>query len=452
MDASWLWIPLFACLILTGIHAWLGIHVLSRGVIFVDLALAQIAALGAIVALAIGLEPGTGGSYFFALSFTMFGAAVLSLSRSHKGNIPQEAIIGIVYAVASAAGVVITSRVADVHGVEKIRAILVGRSIVWVSLSTVLRTAAVYAGIAVLHWIFHKQFLLISQREEEARERGMNLVLWDFLFYGSFGVVITSSVQIAGVLLVFCFLIVPGVLGAMWSARIPIRLIIGWTTGLCASFVGLLLSYDLPSGPVIVVVFGALLLCSTIAHRIVFADHRGRAVGQILMVAGASALMAVAILAPPWARWLGTPDGHAHAVHSVPAATTVAEIRTALSSQDPLVRERALARFASHPDDSLLPTLFAAFQRETDPDLKIHMAEAGLRRHAGQFLAPLVAFLDEVESPFYFAEGLHVISRFTAFDSTDPPAPEARAALRAWWKRNGSMLRWNETEHRFVPR
>ena len=452
MDTSWLWLPLFACLILTGIHAWLGIHVLSRGVIFVDLALAQIAALGAIIALAIGLEPGTGGSYFFALSFTMFGAGVLSLSRSRKGNIPQEAIIGIVYAVASAAGVVITSRVADVHGVEKIQAILVGRSIVWVSWATVIKTAVVYAGIAVLHWIFHKQFLLISQHEDEARERGMNLVLWDFLFYGSFGVVITSSVQIAGVLLVFCFLIVPGVLGAMWSTRIPVRLMIGWTTGLCASFIGLLLSYDLPSGPVIVVVFGALLLGSTVVRRIVFAEHRGRAVGQILSIVAGTGVLLLAILVPPWARLLGHGDHRAHAEERLHQANAVAEVRAGLSSQDPLVREKALARFNSHPQDSLLPTLFAAFQRETDPDLKIHMAEAGLRRHGEKFLPPLVGFLDGVESPFYFAEGMHLIARFTELHVPDPAAPDAHDQLRDWWSRTQGKLHWDETRHRFVSR
>lgn len=452
MDLSWIWLPLFACLILTGIHAWLGIHVLSRGVIFVDLALAQIAALGAMVALAIGLEPGTSGSYFFALAFTMMGALVLSLSRSRKGNIPQEAVIGIVYAVASAAGVVITSRVADVHGVEKIQAILLGRSIVWVSQAIVVKTAIVYAAIALLHWIFHKQFLLISQHEDEARERGMNLVLWDFLFYGSFGVVITSSVQIAGVLLVFCFLIVPGVMGAMWSHRIPIRLIIGWSTGLAASFLGLLLSYELPSGPVIVVVFGGLLLLSAAVHRIWFAENRSRATWQVLQIAGLAGLLLVAILLPPWAQWLSGPVEHGTARIEVPHDGEGMDVAKALGSPDPLEREKALAHISSHPDKTLLPTLFEAFQRESDPDLKIHMAEEGLRLHGDAFLPALVRFVIQMETPFYLEEGLHLISRYTQFQPSDPTDPSTRDALRQWWKRNEGKLRWDESQHRFVPR
>lgn len=452
MDLSWIWLPLFACLILTGIHAWLGIHVLSRGVIFVDLALAQIAALGAMVGLAIGLEPGTSGSYFFALAFTMMGALVLSLSRSRKGHIPQEAIIGIVYAVASAAGVVITSRVADVHGVEKIQAILLGRSIVWVSSAIVVKTAIVYAAIALLHWIFHKQFLLISQHEDQARERGMNLVLWDFLFYGSFGVVITSSVQIAGVLLVFCFLIVPGVMGAMWSRRIPIRLIIGWSTGLAASFIGLLLSYDLPSGPVIVVIFGGLLLMSAAVHRIWFAENRARASWQVLQIAGMAGLLVAAILLPPWATWLAGPVEHGTARIEIPDEQGGIDVAKGLASQDPLEREKALAHFSSHPDRAKLSILFAAFQRESDPDLKIHMAEEGLRLHGDAFLPALVRFVSQVESPFYLEEGVHLISRYTRFDPANRTDASARDALRRWWKRSEGKLRWDEAQHRFVPR
>src|SRR5436305_14490085 len=203
--------PFIASLILTGIHAYLGVHVVERGVIFVDLSLAQIAALGTTIAVLYGLDPHGRGAYFVSLAFTFIGAAVFSTIRGHRARIPQEAVIGICYAVASAAAIVAMSKSAE--QTEHLKEMLVG-NILSVSWHDVIKTAVLYGAVGLFHYIFRHNFLAISMSHEKAEAQGISVRFWDFLFYSSFGFVVTSSVAIAGVLLVFCYLIVPSV-GAM---------------------------------------------------------------------------------------------------------------------------------------------------------------------------------------------------------------------------------------------
>ena len=157
--------PSLACLVLTGIHAYLGLHVVERGVIFVDLSLAQVASLGATVALLAGLDLHGPGAYFFSLGFTLFGAALFALTRTRTGRIPQEAVIGIVYAVSAAAAIVIMDRLPE--GAEHIKHILVG-NLLAVSPREVGKMAALYSGIGLLHWFWRKPFLEISTDPEAA--------------------------------------------------------------------------------------------------------------------------------------------------------------------------------------------------------------------------------------------------------------------------------------------
>lgn len=259
--------PFAACLVLVGIHAYLGIHVLARGVIFVDLALAQIAALGAAVGTLLGLEFGSNGSYAVALAFTFLGAGVFALTRTREHRVPQEATIGIAYAVASAATVLVMDR--SPHGTEHVKDLLVG-SILWVTWGKVLLTAALYAAIGVFHWLARRQFFAISYGSSSGVESQPNVRLWDFLFYVSFGFVVTSSVQIAGVLLVFCFLIVPAVAAALWATEWKPRLIIGWIFGTVVSVAGCAVSYvwDLPTGATVVVAFGAAVILLALVRRL----------------------------------------------------------------------------------------------------------------------------------------------------------------------------------------
>ena len=261
--------PFMASLILTGIHAYLGVHVVERGVIFVDLALAQIAALGATVAILIGMDPHGRSAYFLSLAFTFLGAAIFSLARTRRGHIPQEAFIGIAYAVASAAAIVAMSKATG--ETEHLKDMLVG-NILAVSKPEVGKTAILYGVVGLFHYIFRKKFLLISTNPAGAEAKGMSIRFWDFLFYASFGFVVTSSVSIAGVLLVFCYLIVPSVGAMLFADRVGPRLAIGWTMGTLVSALGVYFSVllDLPTGATIVCTFGAVLILMFIIYLLFF--------------------------------------------------------------------------------------------------------------------------------------------------------------------------------------
>src|SRR2546427_13062321 len=265
--------PFLASLILTGIHAYLGVHVVERGVIFVDLALAQIAALGATTAILIGMDPHGGGAYWLSLGFTFVGAGIFALARTRRGHIPQEAFIGIAYAVASAAAILAMSKATG--ETEHLKDMLVG-NILAVSMHDVVKTAILYGAIGLFHYIFRKNFLLISTNPGAAEAKGLNVRLWDFLFYASFGFVVTSSVAIAGVLLVFCYLVVPSVGAMLFADRIGTRLAIGWTMGTVVSALGCYFSvlFDTPTGATIVCTFGAVLVCMARAKSLFFKVRR----------------------------------------------------------------------------------------------------------------------------------------------------------------------------------
>jgi zinc/manganese transport system permease protein len=270
---AFLILPFIASLILTGIHAYLGVHVVERGVIFVDLALAQIAALGATVAVVVSMDPHGRFAYWISLGFTFLGAAIFALARSRRGHIPQEAFIGIAYAVASATAILLMSKATG--ETEHLKDMLVG-NILAVSKQEVIKTAVLYAAVGLFHFIFRKKFLLISMNYEKAEALGLNVRFWDFLFYASFGFVVTSSVAIAGVLLVFCYLIVPSVGAMLFADRIGPRLAIGWTMGTIVSALGCWFSVqlDTPTGATIVVTFGAVLVFMFLAHLVL--HHRNR--------------------------------------------------------------------------------------------------------------------------------------------------------------------------------
>ena len=267
--------PFVISLVLTGIHAYLGVHVVERGVIFVDLALAQIAALGATVAILIEVNPHGSGSYWVSLGFTFLGAAIFALVRMRRAHIPQEAFIGIAYAVASAAAILVTSKA--IGETEHLKHMLVG-NILAVSWPEVGHTALLYGAVGLFHYIFRKNFLLISMNPAAAEAKGVSIRLWDFLFYASFGFVVTTAVAIAGVLLVFCYLIVPSVGAMLFADRIGPRLAIGWTMGTVVSGLGVYLSLvlDLPTGATIVCTFGGVLVLMFLLHFVLYHRQTGR--------------------------------------------------------------------------------------------------------------------------------------------------------------------------------
>ena len=254
-----MWMPFLMCLVLTGIHAYLGFHVIAREVVFVDIALAQIAALGATAAFLFGYDLDTWESYGFGVGFTILGAMVLALTRSKRRQVSQEAVIGVVYAFSSAGAVLLADR--SPHGAEHLRGMLVG-SILSVSGREVLKVAVLYSVIGIFHWLCRRAFFMISTDPGLADREGWRVRWWDFLFYASFGVVVTSSVRIAGVLLVFSYLIVPALAGIMLATHVGARLLIGWAFGTVVSVIAMVASaaLDLPTGATVVCAFGLTLL------------------------------------------------------------------------------------------------------------------------------------------------------------------------------------------------
>jgi zinc/manganese transport system permease protein len=285
-----LWAPFLMCLVLTGIHAYLGVHVLAREVVFVDIAMAQIAALGATAAFLLGHELDTWPSYFAGLAATLVGAAVLALTRSRRRHVSQEAVIGIVYAVSAAGAILLADRAP--HGAEQVRTMIVG-NLLAVRPHAVAQVAVLYAAVGLLHWLCRRPFFLISTDPAAAFEQGWRVRAWDLLFYASFGVVVTSSVRIAGVLLVFSYLIVPALAGVLLGGSLPARLAIGWGFGALVSVIGMIASaaLDLPTGAAVVCAFGATLVVFWVATRGAL-WRRGRAgllVLAVLLLAGCAA-------------------------------------------------------------------------------------------------------------------------------------------------------------------
>jgi zinc/manganese transport system permease protein len=262
--------PFVACMVLVAMLSYLGLHVIAREVIFVDLSLAQMAALGGLVALLLHEAPDSITPYLFALAATAVGAFLFALTRTSgdKGRVPQEAFIGIVYVVASAAAILVANKVPG--GGEAIEKTLTG-SILWVTWPTIARLALAYAVLGLFHYVLRQKFLTISFHPEEADRQGWKIRWWDFWFYLSFGVVITLAVPVAGVLMVFTFLVVPAAVAFLFTRDMRRLAYISWGSGALASIIGLWLSLagDLPTGPLIVCMYGVVLVGAIALRRLV---------------------------------------------------------------------------------------------------------------------------------------------------------------------------------------
>jgi zinc/manganese transport system permease protein len=257
--------PIVACVSLPWLLVYLGLHVVQRGIIFIDIAMAQMASLGICLAVLLHLDLGGWAAFAIALGFTVLGAAIFSVTGKRTSQIPQEAVIGIAYVVAAAAAVLLLSRAAE--GDEQIKQMLIG-NILLVTPLEVGKCFALFVAVGILHFLLRKNFLLVSFDRDGAYEKGLRVRWWDFLFYAAFGLVVTSFVRIAGVLLVFSYLIVPAVCGINLASRVGTRLLIGWLIALVGGIAGLFFSFwgDLPSGAAIVCTFGALLVIISVVR------------------------------------------------------------------------------------------------------------------------------------------------------------------------------------------
>jgi zinc/manganese transport system permease protein len=285
-------LPLTACVAFVLIHAYFGVHVLRRRIVFADLALAQLSALGATLAFANGHAPASVAGFAYALAFTMVGAALLSLARPLAKSMSQEAFVGILYVVASAATVLVIDR--SPQGAEHVKQMLIG-SILMVDGGDVARLAVLYAIIGVLHWLARDRMLALSNAATVSPQASPSVLAWDFLFYASFGVVVTSSVMTAGVLVVFSFLIVPAVIGTLFGRTLAIILAIAWVAGMVASAAGVALAYalDLPTGAAIVTALGGALALAGMVKALCTGANRRSHQRLSLRVGSACALVLV---------------------------------------------------------------------------------------------------------------------------------------------------------------
>jgi len=267
-------LPLLACLLLVLILPALGRHVLARGVIFVDLALAQIAALGQSVAFLLGADPHDPSTYYWSFGFTLLGAALFSFLWDREHSVLQEAFIGISFAVATAATLLLLSNAP--HGAEHVSGTLSGEALGWVTWKDVAIMATLFAIVGTFLFTNRRKLLLCSEDPKKAKQSGLSVRKWDFLFYAAFGLVVTSSVKVSGVLAVFSFLIVPVVCSTLLGRRGPAQLYWAWAIGLVISVLGSVLSYarDWPMGATIVCLFGLMVVIVSLSVRMKYVDEK----------------------------------------------------------------------------------------------------------------------------------------------------------------------------------
>ncbi|HTV19012.1 MAG TPA: iron chelate uptake ABC transporter family permease subunit, partial [Polyangiaceae bacterium] len=386
----WWLLPSAAALILVATHTYLGLHVVSRNVFFVDLALAQVAALGSTVAFLYGFDTGDSVTYYVSLLFAVGGAWFFSVARLPDNRVPEEAIIGLTFAVASAAAILLSAE--NPHGAEHLRDMMAG-SILVVSPQEVGQAALLYGLIGVFHWVFRRQLLSVSIDRDAAARQGLRVRWWDFSFYLSFAVVITSSVRIAGVLLVFILLIAPAVCGAMFARGIRQRLFVGWAAGALAISFGLALSaqQDWPPAPAISCVFALILLAAAVVDRVRRAEQRGRALLRFVATAAGLGVIALglttflrsqraahaahdhageAAAAEPVAP--AAPDAehsdaeHSHGPPEHGLGGSRRDLLAALADEHDNVRARAAADLGATGDPSVLPPLVRALEDPSD--------------------------------------------------------------------------------------
>lgn len=435
VEWRWMLAPMLACIILSLTHVYLGIHVVSRKVIFVDLALAQIAALGAIYAVVLGYDPHSTEDVLavalFSLAFTFVGAALFSLSRMRNERVPQEAFIGIVYAAASAAAVLILAK--SPTGGEELREMLVG-DVLLIPMSTIVTDVVLYSAVGLFHFIFRRRFLKISLDPQGAEREGINIRVWDLLFYMTFGVLVTRSVAIAGVLLVFSYLVIPAVIAQKWKDTISGRLYLGWTVALLGSFSGILWSFysDYPTGPAIVMMLAGLLLVSSILYYVRHSTQPARALLNVaLMLTAGVAFFGVLnqfqkASADPAAADSSEDVYLAELEESTPAAqveainalsgmgddprTVPALIQVLEGAASDQVVESAAEALGKLRDPQAIPALEAAAARDYDPFLKFSIATALTDVGDNSGYGVMLEILEDEEAGFARAQVAELIS------------------------------------------
>lgn len=491
LPATMLW-PLAGCLVLTGILAYFGVHIIAREVIFVDLALAQIAALGTITGVLLGYEVGRDINmlYLYSLAFTFFGAFIFSMTKTREKKVPHEAIIGIVYAVAFAATILVLAR--SPLGPQELDRIIKGE-LLWVQGGIIIKTAILYAIIGAFHFFYRSKFILVSFKPEQAESSGLNMRLWDFLFYVSFGFVITSSVAIAGVFLVFSYLVIPAVGAILFSDRLGVRLAIGWISGSIISFGGVKLSWEtgLPTSPLIVVLLAIALVLAWLVRYIKTAKRRTVALRNILVMAGVIAIFFTTL----YLFGKKQEDPYDHTIHMLqsrlPTDRVVAISKLdafldrkekwlplliqSLGDQDKEVRRIAIKQLVKIREHSAVPELLplmgdpssdiqleviqalkllgdrntakyfiAAAEKEEDIEVRIQLYEAALEFGDPETIPLLIDLI--AENAIFAEDAFAHLQAHIGFDLQDMD----HAKLNTWWRRNKDRFVWDDTTRKFT--
>ena len=457
-DWRWMIAPFLACLILSVSHVYMGVHIVARKVIFVDLALAQIAAVGATYATTLGYDADHPEDVFaialFSLAFTVVGAGVISVARMRKEQVPQEAFIGIVYVAASAAAVLILSK--SPTGGAELQHMLVG-DILLVSLGTIANVTLIYAAVGVFHVVFRRRFFAVSLDLPGAEAAGVNVRLWDFLFYMTMGVLVTQSVAIAGVLLVFSYLVIPAVIGQMWFATMSGRLLMGWLVAVLASITGILWSFysDYPTGPTVVMALTSFLILSGLAYFVHRSENRSKAVGWVSLML-VSAVLFFSTLSEFRKVVAQQPDGHSQvdilldALVNGDISGRLDAISLLVDVDDPRVVPalagllgetsseqvvEAIARvFSERGDPRAAPALWKAVERDYDPFLDLSIAEALVACGDNAGYRVVLEILRDQEAGFARAQAIELIAGAAGDDfgyQSELGVDQNRSALEA---------------------
>jgi len=491
LPSSMMW-PLAACLVLTGIHVYLGVHVIARKVIFVDLALAQIAALGTVIGVLLGYEVGKDATtlYLYSLAFTIFGAFIFSVTKMKTEKVPHEAIIGIVYAVTFAATMLVISRSA--LGPQELDHIIKGE-LLWVQGPVVIKTALIYAAVGIFHFVFRGKFMAISSDPVKAEEAGINVRLWDFLFYMSFGFVITSSVAIAGVFLVFSYLVIPSVAAMLLSERLGTRLAIGWIGGSVCSLVGVKLSWNtgLPTSPLVVCVLAVALMASGLYYFVKTTKNKRVVLRNVAQSVGVVTIFILGVLFFRKAE----EDPLEHNLHLLESQLTTDRVTAivnfkafpadkqhwvplvvgCLTDQDAEVRRTSLAVLVESGEKGFLPLIPGMLKDESD-DVRQTAVTAlrslGAPENAGQLLDAAKEEMDpeirlsmfkvavELGSPKALIELGLIVEQGSVFADDAFDALRAHLAITfrkeetksliAWIRQHESELQWNQSTRTFT--
>lgn len=474
--------PLLACLVLTGIHVYLGIHVVARKVIFVDLALAQIAALGTVVGVALGYEPGRDGLplHLYSFALTAAGALIFSVTRMRFERVPHEAIIGIVYASAFALTLLILSRLPA--GTAEIEHILQG-DILYLSYRNIAALAALYGAVGIFHYVLRRPFLQMSVDPASISSPG-RAVLLDFLFYLSFGLVVTSSVSIAGVFLVFAYLVIPSVAAMLVAEGLGARLTFGWAFGALISILGVKLSYSLraPTSPLVVCFLSAGLVGLAVGRALLASDEPRRALLRLGIAAGGLATLVAGMLAFAKPR----EDPFEHALHLLeggsagekivglqtvaghrdrltewlPRALAMLEdrddqvriaavrtlspfpaaagaLRSRLKDGSPEVRQTAVSALRNSSDPEVPDALLEAARSEEDPDLKITMLDVALEFGNPEAVEELLRIAeDPEESAAFRRDALKHVQAHVDLDL----GQIIHSTVGEWWTAHGEEI------------